>query len=217
MTVNELFVTLAIAAATVGSLHSAAPDHWVPFAMLGRARGWSAARTARMTILCGLGHLTVSAFLGLVGLSLGLRVVETLGAKLESFAAIALIAFGTLYAVWGLRKAAGQRLHGHAHWHYDHIHDLGSTSEWTLFLLFSADPCVAVLPLIFASASLPGAATAGIIVIYEVATIATMVGLVLPARAGASLLRGDLLNRYGHVTAGALIALTGLLVTVLGI
>lgn len=214
---NELFWTLALTAATVGSLHSAAPDHWMPFAMLSRARGWSVARTARMTILCGLGHVTVSALLGLLGIFLGLRLVEFLGTKLETFAATALIVFGALYAVWGFRKAAGHRLHGHSHTHYDHIHDVKGTSEWTLLALFSVDPCVALLPIIFASASLPGTATAGIIVVYEIATIGTMLTLVLTARAGVSLLRGSLFDRYSHATAGALIALTGILVTVLGI
>jgi len=31
---HPLFVSLALGAMTVGSLHSVAPDHWVPFAAL---------------------------------------------------------------------------------------------------------------------------------------------------------------------------------------
>ena len=58
---DGLFGALALTAATVGSLHSVAPDHWVPFAAVARARGWSAARTTRVTLLCGFGHVTVSA------------------------------------------------------------------------------------------------------------------------------------------------------------
>src|SRR3954449_6268073 len=46
-----LFAALALAALTVGPLHTLAPDHWVPFAAVARARGWSAARTARVTLL----------------------------------------------------------------------------------------------------------------------------------------------------------------------
>jgi nickel/cobalt exporter len=68
-----LFATLAVAAVTVGSLHTLAPDHWVPFAALARARGWSAGRTARITFACGFGHVTVSALLGLLGLAFGPR------------------------------------------------------------------------------------------------------------------------------------------------
>src|SRR5437870_10789887 len=67
---------LALTAAAVGALHSVAPDHWVPFAALARARRWPLAHTARVTILCGLGHVTVSAVLGIVALVTGLRAVH---------------------------------------------------------------------------------------------------------------------------------------------
>ena len=33
---------LIAGAATVGTLHTLAPDHWLPFAALGRANRWSA-------------------------------------------------------------------------------------------------------------------------------------------------------------------------------
>jgi len=135
-----LFATLALAAVTVGSLHTLAPDHWVPFAALSRARGWSAGRTARITFACGFGHVTVSALLGLLGLAFGLTMIRTFGERMEAFAGLLLIGFGLVYGIWGLRKAAGRKLHGHAHAHYDHVHDASRTTAWTLFLLFSADP-----------------------------------------------------------------------------
>jgi hypothetical protein len=72
---DPVFGALALAAATVGALHSLAPDHWVPFAAVARARGWPAGRTARVTLLSGLGHVTVSVLLGLVGLWLGLGLL----------------------------------------------------------------------------------------------------------------------------------------------
>ena len=66
------FWALALAAASVGALHSLAPDHWVPFAALARARRWSAGKTARITLACGLGHVTVSAALGTLAVVLGI-------------------------------------------------------------------------------------------------------------------------------------------------
>ena len=65
---HGLFLALAGAAISVGALHTLAPDHWLPFAALARAQGWSAGRTARVTFLCGFGHVTVSALFGLLGL-----------------------------------------------------------------------------------------------------------------------------------------------------
>lgn len=214
---SPLFGALALAAVTVGSLHSLAPDHWIPFAALARAQRWSAARTARVTIACGFGHVTVSALLGLGGLLFGLQVMETLGRRMEAVAGILLVGFGVAYAIWGLRRAAGRRLHGHSHTHYDHVHDAPKKTAWSLFLLFSADPCVAVIPLLFAAAPLGAARTAAIVLVYEIATIGTMVALVLPARAGSASFRAPWLDRYGDAAAGGVIATAGIVVAALGI
>jgi hypothetical protein len=54
------------------------------------------------------------------------------------------------------------------------------------------------------------------VVVYELATLAAMVALVLPARAGVSVIRAGWLDRYGDAVAGGLIAAVGLLVTGLG-
>lgn len=211
-----LFSTLAVAAVTVGSLHTAAPDHWVPFAALARARRWSLRRTALVTLACGFGHVTVSALFGFLGLFFGVRMLHALGTRMGTVAPLLLIAFGVVYGLWGLRRAVAPRLHGHPHPHYDHVHDPSRASAWTLFLLFSADPCVAVIPLLFAAAPLGLAPTVGIVLLYEAATLATMLLFVLPARAGARVLRAPWLDRYGDAAAGGLIAAVGIAVAALG-
>jgi nickel/cobalt transporter (NicO) family protein len=213
---EQLFFPLAIAAVTLASLHALAPDHWAPIAALGRAQGWSTARTARITAMCGLSHVTTSVVLGLVGLAFGIRVFERFGAQLESVAGFILIAFGIGYGVWGLRHAAAH-VHGHHHHHYDHVHEPGRARTWTLFVVYAADPCIAIVPLMFAAASLGWAAVVGIVLLYEAATILTMTGLVLPARSAAnSFVRGQWMHRYGDAVAGAFIALIGVTVALLG-
>lgn len=220
MNQDSLFATLALAAVSLGALHTAAPDHWVPFAAVARARDWSAGRTARVTALCGFGHVTASVLLGLLGLFCGLEMLLAFGKRMETVAGLLLIGFGLAYAFWGLRSTAGRRLHGHAHVHYDHVHDPSKVTVWSLFLLFSADPCVAVIPILFAAAPLGVVRTAVVVLLYEAATIATMVLLVLPARAGARLLRGKwldhCLHHYGDAAAGGTIAAVGLVVALLG-
>lgn len=212
-----LFPALLGGAVSVGSLHSLAPDHWVPFAVLARARGWPARKTAFVTFLCGVGHVTVSALLGLLGLLFGRQLFERLGQRMESVAGLFLIGFGLAYGLWGLRRAAGKRLHGHPHPHYDHVHDPSRATAWSLFLLFSADPCVAVIPLLFSAAPLGTGQTLAIVLLYEAATIGTMVPLVLSARAGAVRLRLPFLDRWGDAVAGGVIVATGLVVGFLGI
>lgn len=215
-------LALIFAAATVGALHTMAPDHWMPFAALARARGWSVRRATRTTILCGFGHVTVSAALGIAALFAGLGVIHAIGSRLESQATGLLMGFGMVYMIWGLRRSFRRDPHAvihprdHHHSHGAHEHDHGLT-EWSLFLLFSADPCVAVIPMIMAAAGGGVASVAAVVITYEIATIATMVILVAAAHAGVSTLRAPWLDRYGDAAAGAFIVTVGAAMAVLGL
>lgn len=204
---GQLALPLAIAAATVGALHALAPDHWVPIAAVSRARGWSVARTTRVAFTCGFGHVTVSAALGLIALVSGTAVVEALGARAGAVGGVLLIGFGAAYALWSLRRLAARHRHRH-------IRD--SATTWTLFAIYCADPCVAVIPIIFAAAPLSRVATLAIVILYEAATIATMVGFTVAARAGAGVLRGRWVERYRDSAAGGLIVATGVIVALVG-
>jgi nickel/cobalt exporter len=221
---------LVAAAVSLGSIHTLAPDHWVPFAALARAEHWSARRTALVTASCGLGHVTVSVVLGLVGALFGLELVETFGRRLESVSGLLLVGFGVAYGAWGLHRSLGARAHARAHAH-GHVHahtHLAMRHEsdpdvhrpmtaWTLFLLFSADPCVAVIPLMFASVPLGWASTLTVVAAYEIATIGTMVVLVLPSRVVAGVIRGAWADRWGDALTGAVVAVVGIVVISLSI
>ncbi len=213
---DPLFLSLCAAAAAVGSMHTIAPDHWAPFIAVSRAQHWSMKRTALTTMLCGFGHVTSSVILGLLALFLGLQALQAFGQRMESVAGILLIGFGVVYGMWGLRHAVGAKLHGHSHAHYDHVHTPAKITALSLFLLFCADPCVAVMPLMFAAAPLGAWKTAIVVVAYEVCTIGTMVALVLPGVAGAKMLRASWVDRYSHAVAGAVIAVVGTVVVALG-
>lgn len=213
---DHLFLPLVMAAITVASLHSIAPDHWMPIAALSRAQQWSPGRTTRITIACGLGHVTTSVALGVLAVLFGTQVFTAFGARLESLAGLLLIAFGIGYGIWGLKHAAAH-LHGHEHHHYDHVHEPQQATPWTLFLVYAADPCVAILPLMVAAAPLGWPALAALVVIYELATTVTMIALVLPARSAAnSMVRGRWVHHYGDAVAGAFIAVVGVTVALLG-
>ena len=105
-----------------------------------------------------------------------------------------------------------ERLHQHSHGV-----DSSKATAWTLFLLFSADPCVAVMPILFAAAPLGAGRAAAVVLIYEVATLSAMIPLVLLSRAGVSKLSWHWLDHYGDGAAGGIIAVVGLAVTLLGI
>lgn len=227
---DSWLVALMLTAASIGALHSLAPDHWVPFAALARVRGWSPLRTARLAFVCGVGHVTVSALIGLATLIVGLEAAEAFGTTLQGNATLVLVAFGILYMFWGIwRNVRGRVLHeaehlqgvahdhGHGSHHRHRHHTRGGPTEWGLFLLFCVDPCVALIPMIVAAASGGWGAVAAVIAVYEIATVGAMIALVHAAQAGARAVRFPLLDRWGDAIAGALIVVLGAVVTILGI
>ncbi len=230
---------LAWTAAGIGFIHTiVGPDHYLPFILLGRARGWTLGRTLGITFLCGAGHVLGSMVLGLVGISMGMAVrhlvdIESLRGEL---AAWGLMAFGLVYLVWGLRRAHRHQPHTHRHTHVDgtvHLHEhvhaqghvhihaaegkAGSLTPWALFILFVLGPCEALIPLLMvpaAKSSLPGAVlVAGI---FGAVTITTMLAVVAVAFAGLGRFSAGFSGRYAHALTGAALALSGLLIVQLG-
>ena len=221
---ESLTAALALAAVTVGSLHTIAPDHWVPLTALARAQGWSRGRAIRLTALCGFGHVTVSVLLGVLALVFGIELLRAVGDRMAAAASLLLIGFGLAYAIVGLRRAAlrvhaghaGPHAHGHSHHHFDHVHDASKVTPWALLLVYSADPCVALMPILFAAVPLGTGRTVLIVTAYELATIATMIALVVPATAAVRRVRLPWAERFGEAVAGTVIVTVGVLVAALG-
>ena len=188
-------------------------------------------RAAAVTALCGFAHVTLSVAVGLAGILTGRELLQAFGRRLEGVAGLLLIGFGVAYGVWGLQRTLRHRAHAHAHAHgfphahrHVHAHSGGSDGEihrsmtaWTLFVVFAADPCVAIIPLMFAAAPLGWTSTAAVVGAYELATIGTMVALVLPMRAAIGRVRGAWADQWGDAVAGGVVAFVGVVVMSLGI
>ena len=120
---------LLAAAFSVALLHTLmGVDHYLPFVVLGRARGWGARKVAAITALCGLGHVVGSVLLGVIGIGVGAALgrLEWIESVRGSLAAWGLIAFGLIYMAWALKRGARDHRHVHAHAHSDgtvHSHD----------------------------------------------------------------------------------------------
>lgn len=229
---------LLITAASIGFFHTLfGPDHYLPFIVMSRARKWSLPRTAWITLLCGIGHVGSSVILGGIGIILGIAV-----SKLEIFesfrgnlAAWALIAFGVVYFVWGLRKAIRNRPHTHLHAHgnselhehshthtgeHVHVHEeaRSNITPWVLFTVFVFGPCEPLIPILMypaATKSIVGLVL--ITTIFATITIMTMLGIVLLASWGVKLIPLGKIERYSHALAGAVILLSGLAIQFLGL
>ncbi|MEL7311738.1 MAG: hypothetical protein AAFN07_09530 [Pseudomonadota bacterium] len=233
-------VTLAMTAATIGLVHTAiGPDHYLPFVVLGKARQWSIAKTAAITLVCGLVHVAGSVLLGAIGVAAGLalRQLEWFEGVRGDLAAWGLLTFGLVYLVWAIRRGQRAHVHTHAHVHADgqihthehdhhkehlHVHesDQQRLVPWALFLIFAFGPCEALIPLLMypaAAANWPGAVF--VTGVFAVSTVLTMLVLVLLAAWGVGkLARGQktvsFMSRHSHAFAGAAIMLCATLMLV---
>lgn len=202
---------LFLAAASAGVIHTLlGPDHTVPLAALARNQRWSRRKTLGMTLGCGAVHLVSGLALAAAALVLGHSVAAwgLTDGVLGRTAGWMLVAFGAVYAVWGLREAYRPR------------RAVGpGRFSWVLFLVFVLGPCEPLIPLVLlpgASGNLTG--TVVVVVSFSFATLATMATVVVSAVAGLERLpRLRFVERFGGVAAGVLVAGAGLAVTLGGL
>ena len=203
---------LLITAATIAFAHTIlGPDHYLVFAAMGKARGWGVGKTLRITLYCGIGHVLGSVALGAIGLLFGAQLAALV--EIESvrgaLAGYALIAFGLMYLVWGLRRA------GREHVHCDRS---GAVTPFALFVVFVLGPCEALIPLFMYPAAQHNAALVfAVALVFGVVTLATMLGGVAVTTLGLERLKLPSLGRYSHAIAGGSIALCGSAISFLGI
>jgi nickel/cobalt exporter len=230
---------LALSAAAIAFVHTIlGPDHYLPFVAMAKARGWNMARTLRVTLICGVGHLAGSVVLGLAGIALGVQLssLTWLEGVRGNLAAWMLIGFGLAYTAWGVRQALRNRPHTHWHHHdgvahlHEHSHHAAhlhvhaeaaparSLAPWVIFVIFVLGPCEPLIPLLMYPAARENAA--GVLVVtgvFGVITVLTMLLTVAIALLGLQTVRIRRLERFGHVAAGSAILACGVGVALLGL
>lgn len=232
------FILLIGTAASIGFVHTIfGPDHYVPFIVLSRARGWTALKTSAITILCGIGHVLSSIVLGFIGIALGVAVfkLESIEAFRGDIATWFVIIFGFTYFVWGIHRAIRNKPHRHKHLHADgtaHIHShkhaaehthvharkAGNITPWVLFIIFVFGPCEPLIPLIMYPAARGSMFEVAIVaLIFGVVTIGTMLTTVLVSYFGLKSIPVIKFERYSHALAGLAIFMCGAAMKFLGL
>ena len=192
-------------------------DHSLPFVALGRARGWTLARTLLVTAVCGAGHVASSVAIGAVGVGLGIATDALLW--LESargeLAAALLFGFGLAYAAW----AVWRRLRQPKPPHPDADAAGGAdVTPWALFIVFVLGPCEPLIPLMV----VPGVAgdwlvVAAVVGVFGLLTVAVMLAAVVAVHRGVGLFGAGRIGRHADVAAGLVVAASGAAVLWLGL
>lgn len=143
---------LNLAALLIAVLHSLAPDHYLPYVAIGKARGWAMKNVLLFSFVAGLIHVSSSVGVG-YALILGINLLGFAKA-LEEISAPLLIFVGFAYAAVSV-----VRPHRHVH-----------SSSVAILLAVSLSPCLPLIPLMLASNNPIMTA-----VIFSSATMATIV------------------------------------------
>ena len=236
---TESIRILSITAASVALFHTLlGPDHYLPFIVMSKAGKWSMLKTIWVTFLSGVGHVTGSVILGLLGVLFGLGVnkLTNLEVGRGSLAAWMLIAFGFAYLVWGIRRVYKNKKHSHLHVHEDgtyhththnhkkdhlHLHEEKINKKltpWVLFVIFILGPCEPLIPIVmYPAAEHDYIGLVWVTAIFGIITIVTMLTVVVISTYGISFLPLGKLEKYAHAMAGGTILLSGLAIILLGL
>ncbi len=215
-------IILVVTAASIGIFHTLlGPDHYVPFIVIAKARRWTKLKTMTITLLCGLGHVGSSVLIGMVGIGCGIILDHlTLFESVRGdVAAWALISFGLIYFVYGLRRAFMVKEHDHGH-KDDHPQGRNNFqwTPWALFVIFVLGPCEPLIPiLMYPSLQHSLSGTVIVTMTFSITTIATMMIMVILAAFSFDFLPLKRFERFSHAFAGSAIMICGCAMVFLGL
>ena len=226
---DTALLSIAFTGFTVAFLHAAIPTHWVPFVLVGKARGWSRRRTLAVAALAGSGHILVTTLIGFLIAWVGFEVEESIEHIFPYLTSGILVIVGAYFA---LRQWRGQGIchhhppgsshqpshdceqghdHGHSHWD-EELADTPLVTEdkgdWAaiggLFSMVTLSPCEGFLPIYLSGVQF---GWSGFVVLSVILALATTAGMTLLT--GITLLGSERfrLERFERYEAGLLAAL----------
>ncbi|MEW6171150.1 MAG: hypothetical protein AB1472_06300 [Candidatus Omnitrophota bacterium] len=204
---------LLISTASIAFLHALAPDHWMPFSVIAKAQNWSRPKLFWVTLISGIGHVGISFVVSAIAILLGFSIskLKNIEGHRGEIALWLLVGFGIAYMLWGIKKAKKKN-------QAENFKKADIVAIWTIFAIFVLGPCESLVPLVFLGYSSAGwMGVLSVSLIFSLITIMMMLVQTFLAFKGIQLIKNDILHRYSHAFAGLVIALTGILVLLLGI
>jgi nickel/cobalt transporter (NicO) family protein len=108
-------------------------------------------------------------------------------------------------------------VHVHSHTH-PHEAEKRNVTPWILFVIFVLGPCEPLIPLLmFPAAQHSVWGTVLVATLFSIATVTTMMAIVLLSVWGFSFIKFDRAERFSHALAGGAILASGLAIQFLGL
>ena len=203
----ELQILLSTAL-SIGIIHTlTGPDHYIPFVVMAKSKGWSLKKTSTVTLLCGLGHVSSSIIIGLIGIlfGVGLSKIEFLESVRGDIAGWLFILIGLLYLTFGsIRFIDSKKQHTHF------IPKIMAKkmkskkiSPWSLFLIFVFGPCEILIPmLMYPAAHQNNVAIILVAVVFSLATLLTMLAVIIPLSVITVKIPFTNIHKYSNILIG---------------
>ena len=167
-----------------------------------------------------------SIIIGFIGIYLGLELIKLVNIE-ESRGALsgwALLFFGLMYFVWGLRKI---KIHNNqknlAEYHNQSSVNSTSTNSmnitpWALFIIFILGPCEALIPLfMYPAIEADMQLVVTVAVVFGVVTLLTMLAAVFLLMKGLHFIKFNSFEKYSHAIAGASIMVCAIAINFIGL
>ncbi len=183
--------------------HAVMPNHWMPFALIGKGQNWSLSKTIFITAIAGLGHSVVTCILGSIIAFLGFHITKYAETVAEPLAASILIILGITFIIIG-------RLKPNPH---DHNHSKFSdkTIVISLFMMLSCSPCIAVLPIFLAASTFSWKMLLLLSIILSATTVSSMLVLTTIAYTGVKKINLCMIEHYEREIIGGILSIIGII------
>lgn len=204
---HQNLLSLIIATFFIALTHAILPNHWMPFALIGKGQKWGLTKTILVTVSAGLGHSLITSILGGIIAFMGFQITKHVETYAESVSGVILIIIGIVFFVIG-------RLRSSTH---DHNHTKFSNKAIivSLFLMLTCSPCVAVLPLFLAASSFSWGTLVILALVLSLTTVTCTTGLTILAYTGAKNINLCAIENYEKEIIGGILSLLGIIFLVI--
>lgn len=212
---------LILGFALMGFLHTLQPDHWLPFALVAKAQGWSRRKTVLVSTLGAVADVAPETIMGLL-LMLGweelLHATHAWEDVIPLINGSVLLILGGIYTTWAIhRSRRGGSSHFHIHFHAQRHEGEGGRpggpmlEKVTIGLLIASaiSPCLGTLGVFQSLIGRSWGLRLGAIGVYALVSIMVEVTFVLLALRAYRSLRFPFLERHAETMTGLLITLIG--------
>ncbi len=218
------FLTLLGGAFLLSVLHGLIPNHWLPFVLLGRDRGWGPSRILTVTVFGGIAHISSTILVGILIAVAGLAFSQHYEEVMRWVGPAILMGVG-LWVFWRGRRCHHGHHHGEPFSHTDACHHEADgahdhrekrldsrdmTAIGALVLMMFLSPCLELEFYYLSAVPLGWKGIAGVSVVYMLVTVGTMLLAVGTAARGLRQLRWTFFERHERKIGGSVLILLAL-------